>query len=304
MKTSKWIAFAVLVVVLVCPGTGAQSAPLTKDAVPVLVGAWYYRARAISVNGHIYSAYAYSGNYHSATFDIRGWDQFITWVGILDEDSYKDGSLTVTVDGESVKSVSVSKGQPVAKVVVSLSGHQTMTIGYDHGARLIEPVVLKGGSSVTSDEPPGAESTTQSSRFVVDPKDVSALAAKLAKQVRESGSTSQMQIAVAKFKLIPKSLDPSVSDAVLEDLSTALIETKAFKLVERSQLDRALEELKLQESGVIDSATAQKLGRMVGAKAVMIGSISDRGKFGVINARLINTETGESDIAANVETRK
>jgi TolB-like protein len=103
------------------------------------------------------------------------------------------------------------------------------------------------------------------------------------------------KIAIARFLLIPtEELSPSNAENVREDLTTALIETDTFAIVERGQLDKALEELRINQKDTFDSSKAQALGKLVGARLVLIGSISDReGKSAVINARFIDTQTGE-----------
>ena len=151
-----------------------------------------------------------------------------------------------------------------------------------------------------SDKEPVPVSTSVT-RLAIKPEALSQLAEKLKSSAVEKSEFASMpvDIAIAKFKVID-SEDQAAADDVLEDLSTALAKTGTFELVERSQLDKVLQELRIQNSGLIDSATAMKLGKLVGAKAVLIGSISDRGDCIVINARLINTESGRVLIAESV----
>ena len=138
-------------------------------------------------------------------------------------------------------------------------------------------------------------------RLPIKPEDLSALARKLqdAVNAKPEFSTKPVGIAVSRFKGIGISDSASVED-VLEDLSTALVKTGVFQLVERTELDKVLRELKIQNSGLVDSATARKLGKLVGARAVLVGSISDRKDSIVINARLIDTETGLVSIAESI----
>ncbi len=134
---------------------------------------------------------------------------------------------------------------------------------------------------------------------------LSELAEKLRVAVVETSefAARPIEVAVARFKPIGLR-DASAVEDVVEDLSTALVKTGAFELVERSQLDKVLQELRIQHSGLIDSATAKKLGKLVGAKAVLVGSISDRSDRIVVNARLINTESGRVRIAESVVVDK
>lgn len=142
--------------------------------------------------------------------------------------------------------------------------------------------------------------------YAIDPKDLEILATTLRKRINASPELKMKidknQIALMTFNLIdiPK---PSIADKVAENLSTSLINNN-FSLVERGQLDKAFKELKLQVSGIIDPATAKKIGDFTGCDNIIVGSISDEGQFVVINARLLNTSTGKALAAERVEMRK
>jgi TolB-like protein len=142
--------------------------------------------------------------------------------------------------------------------------------------------------------------------YAIDPKDLETLAVTLRKRINANPELKlkiqKDQIALMTFNLIdiPKL---SVADKVAENLSTSLINND-FLLVERGQLDKAFKELKLQVSGVIDPATAKKIGDITGCDNIIVGSISDEGLFVVINARLLDTSTGKALAAERVEMRK
>lgn len=78
-----------------------------------------------------------------------------------------------------------------------------------------------------------------------------------------------------------------------EELITKLHETEKFKVIERQLLNQVIKEQKLTLSGIVDPASAKQLGRVLGVDAIVSGSITDLGKTLRVNARLINTETGE-----------
>jgi TolB-like protein len=141
----------------------------------------------------------------------------------------------------------------------------------------------------------------------LDPEKITQLAEALKARVEKDPDLKGLRptLALASFTLIPAGgLSASNADNVREDLSTALIDTGAFDFVERAQLNKAFAELNLASSDLIDSASAQKLGKLVNARTVLIGSISDRGTYTVINARIVDTETGRIRIAASVELRQ
>jgi TolB-like protein len=90
---------------------------------------------------------------------------------------------------------------------------------------------------------------------------------------------------------------------VYESLSVYFIR-KGFQVVERSQLNRILAEQKISYSGLVDVATAQKLGKLLGSEVALLGTISDMGNDAIIRARLVDVEKGVSMAAAQVEMRK
>ena len=161
-------------------------------------------------------------------------------------------------------------------------------------------------STGTTDDTTSDAAPLKNKLLQISPARMDELATKLKAALAKDPvfSKSRPTLAIANFKLIPaNALDPTNADNVREDLSTAIISTDTFNVVERGQLDQALKELKIGLNDTFDSATAQKLGKLVSAQVVLIGSISDRGSFVVINARLIDTATGRARAAANVEVR-
>lgn len=99
-------------------------------------------------------------------------------------------------------------------------------------------------------------------------------------------------------------------------LTNRLVQNGTFIMVERSRINQILAEQNLGASGRIEPATAAQIGRLLGADAVIIGTITqfnleqsqsgvNVGFFGIstssqkqkadvkLNARIVNTSTGE-----------
>ena len=104
--------------------------------------------------------------------------------------------------------------------------------------------------------------------------------------------------------------------AVQEQLVTELVKSGKFRVIEREKLDALLREKNLALSGALDPSTAVKAGRLLGVKYLVTGAVTEYGtsdaggrapgvrglpsvsvkrrKFAAaINARLIDTQTGE-----------
>ena len=83
-------------------------------------------------------------------------------------------------------------------------------------------------------------------------------------------------------------------------LMTSLGETEKLTIIERVQIDKAMENISLELSGLIDAKTAVEVGKWLGADAVVLGSFAKFGEAYRIDARLIDAETGELLVAQNV----
>ncbi len=93
-------------------------------------------------------------------------------------------------------------------------------------------------------------------------------------------------------------------------LTNYLVKSQQFRVFERQQISKALDEQKFQQSGVVDAKTAVQVGKMIGAEYVVYGAITN---FGIrtestnaifyqnkkqiaesqVDVRIINVETGE-----------
>jgi curli biogenesis system outer membrane secretion channel CsgG len=105
------------------------------------------------------------------------------------------------------------------------------------------------------------------------------------------------KIAVLDFEAkdpVRKDIGPTVS----ENLRTILSEK--FDVVEREYIMKIIEEQKLQMSGLIDVTTAVQLGRLIGAKTVVVGSITKIGITYTLNVRFVSVETGEVIMAKSL----
>ena len=94
--------------------------------------------------------------------------------------------------------------------------------------------------------------------------------------------------------------------SVSEILRTEIGDTGVFEVIERSYLNKVMEEAKLQLSGITSDSEEErlKLGRLLSIKYALVGSISLIEKTIVINIRLFNLETGKVLISKSFYTTK
>jgi curli biogenesis system outer membrane secretion channel CsgG len=66
----------------------------------------------------------------------------------------------------------------------------------------------------------------------------------------------------------------SASSQMQDMLINELVSTKAFQVLERKELISVLSEQQLSESGLVDSSTKMKLGKIKGAKYLVAATVS------------------------------
>ena len=89
-----------------------------------------------------------------------------------------------------------------------------------------------------------------------------------------------------------------------ERLTTKLVASERLEVIERSQLNKVLQELKLSLSGIEDVKSAKKIGKILDVEAIVSGTIVDLKEKMEVNARMINTETGKIMAAVTVRGKK
>ena len=121
-----------------------------------------------------------------------------------------------------------------------------------------------------------------------------------AKVTAQASSQPKITIAVVEFADLEGRVN-NLGRFVAEELITRLHETNKFKVIERQLLNKIINEQKLTLTGIVDPASAKKLGRLLGVDAIVSGSITDLSKTLRVNARMISTETGEIFAVASTE---
>ena len=86
----------------------------------------------------------------------------------------------------------------------------------------------------------------------------------------------------------------NLGGAAADELTTQLVKSGAFSVVERSQVNAILEEQHFGLSGAVDASTAAEIGKILGVQVMLMGSITqfsiDRKSGGVGAFRMTYTE--------------
>lgn len=112
------------------------------------------------------------------------------------------------------------------------------------------------------------------------------------------------KIAVLDFQLQGEDFpSKDMGKIVAEWLITGLVETGRFDVIERRLLEKVLEEQQLGVTGAIDPDSAAQLGKILGVRTIVAGTLTSLEGTDEINARLINVDTASIVAAERVRSR-
>ena len=116
--------------------------------------------------------------------------------------------------------------------------------------------------------------------------------------VANDSATEGKRVAILPFTVKGNfNFDRLYAEVAHDNFTTALIQGKAYKVVERAQLDKAMKELKFQSGADFDESSAMEIGKLAGAEIVVIGIITALKTQIVVNIRGINVKTGIAEFA-------
>lgn len=111
------------------------------------------------------------------------------------------------------------------------------------------------------------------------------------------------KIAVLDFEMIGDKMDTASMGAIISEwFITGIVKSGRFDVVERAMLQKILAEQNLGTSGMIDEQGAAALGKVLGVKAIISGSLLKLQDAIDINARVINVENGSIIAAENIRS--
>ncbi|NJD19168.1 MAG: hypothetical protein FIA95_07795, partial [Gemmatimonadetes bacterium] len=96
---------------------------------------------------------------------------------------------------------------------------------------------------------------------------------------------------VAVLRLAPLGVEESLAGSVTELITTRMSNFPNVTPIERSAIDAVLEELRFQNTGVTSAQEAARIGEMLNAEIVALGSLNQLGSSLVISVRLVETQS-------------
>lgn len=117
-----------------------------------------------------------------------------------------------------------------------------------------------------------------------------------------SAEFKKTKIAVLDFQVQGEKFETDdMGKIVSEWLITTIVKTGRFDVVERRLLEKILHEQKMGSSALIDQQSAAKLGRILGVRTIVTGTVTKLSGYLEVNARVISVETGSIITAEKVK---
>ena len=108
------------------------------------------------------------------------------------------------------------------------------------------------------------------------------------------------KIAILEFQgLNEQAKKDNMGKMVTEIMTTSLVNSRAFNIIEREKLSKVLKEFQLTQTGLIDETSAKEIGKILGADAIVTGSVMMLRERLRLDARIIDVGTGAIVAAEN-----
>jgi len=113
---------------------------------------------------------------------------------------------------------------------------------------------------------------------------------------------TKTRIAVLDFQMQGEDFgNKDMGSIVAEWFITALVKEGRFDVIERRLLEKVLDEQKLSMTGVLDETSLTQIGKLLGVKVVISGSMMKVRNVLEVNARIIDVENASIIAAENVK---
>lgn len=106
------------------------------------------------------------------------------------------------------------------------------------------------------------------------------------------------KVAVAVLGLDPNGVSEPEARALSDRLRIEIFNAGVYEVMERDKMNRILDEMQFQISDCTTDECAVEIGKMIGVKKIIAGSISKVGEYFTVSARLIDVETSRIEATA------
>ena len=108
--------------------------------------------------------------------------------------------------------------------------------------------------------------------------------------------TAEPRVAVIDFQA--KGIPHSLAANTTELIRTELVNTGKYTVIERAQMTQILREQEFQMTGCTDVSCAVKVGKLLSARKILVGTVMKIGNKIIISGRIVDVERGVAEEAA------
>jgi hypothetical protein len=99
-------------------------------------------------------------------------------------------------------------------------------------------------------------------------------------------------------------VDNTLKEIIREEISSVIVNSAGYTVLERQLIDKVLEENKFQSGGLVDNSEISKIGEMMGANYVFVTNFTAVGKNVYVSCKMIDVKTARIEKQKTGQTQK
>ena len=111
--------------------------------------------------------------------------------------------------------------------------------------------------------------------------------------------SQELRVAVVDFR--GDGIDQATAGRISELIRNDMVKSGKYRVIERSQIDKILNEQGFQQTGCTDTGCAVEIGKLLSANKMLVGTVMKVGQRIVITGRMVDVQSGSADYSASVE---
>ena len=100
------------------------------------------------------------------------------------------------------------------------------------------------------------------------------------------------------------SVESAIKEIVREEISSIIVNSGGYTVLERQLIDKVLEENKFQTGGLVDDSQISEIGKRMGANMVFVTNITPMGNNFYISCKMIDVMTARIDKQKTAQTQR
>ena len=99
-------------------------------------------------------------------------------------------------------------------------------------------------------------------------------------------------------------IDAQLRAIVREEISSIIVNTNGYTVLERQLIDRVLEEQRLQAGGLVDDNQIVEMGKLMGANLAFVTTLATLGNNYFVSVKMIDVQTAQIERQSTAQTQQ